>query len=259
MVVRHRGSSRGGWLMRLGVWLCTAILLQGVVDTETLAQEKEGEPEAATDEVAKEAVELFRRMMKGDETQGLAAVERISPVRHRLVAEELGKCLRTNDEKFQLAVVEALARQDGKHAARPLLSALKARPNADRHAVRGAILESLGEVGSRQAVPLMVETLKSETEHPLVIKGAVVALGILDETRALDELIKMFEEDPNRQPENPGTNDPPASYWKRIWERWKVVEAPLRATLEQLTEQKFADGKEAREWYEKNRRRLRRR
>lgn len=252
------GQATGGFIWRI-VLLVGGIAAGG----EGLCQgdsKPEATPVVASEEEAKKAIELYEQMIENkDPAVQRAAIHRLGGVRHRLVAKMLAKRLRTNDEQIQSAAILALSKQDKKVAAGPLLAAFQARPNRERNKIRSAILVALGELGSRKAIKLMIKILRDEEEDPEVVKGAVVALGTLEEPRALDDLIKILEADPNDQPEKPGPRDPPASYWRRLWKRWRVVEAPLHSSIEKITGKRFKDGKEAREFYEKNRRKLLRR
>ncbi len=212
-----------------------------------------------TESEAREALELFKKMSKDDDpTLMVGAIRRLGDVRHKLVAKALAKKLRSNDQQVQIATIQALRLQEPKYAKKPLLSSYYARPNKDRPKVRGAALEALGSLGATNILKVLMDVLEDLEEDPEVVKGAVIASGALEDVRTLEALITILEKDPDDQPETPGARDPPGSYWRQLWKRWRVVEKPCRDAIEKLTGQKFENGKKAREWYDKNKRRLKR-
>ncbi len=244
-----------------------ALLFLVVAPSGAAGDEKEEKPkqkEAVVhvgDDEAKAALERFQVIAdSGDEKALAPALERLSDTPHPLVAKEVEKHFsssRSTDVK--LAALRALGRWDEGLSGSALKKAFRSKKNEDNPKLYAAIIEAMTESETKIPAKTLLDLvpIDASRQDVNVQKAAVVALGRMKEKKAVELFIKIWEQDPNAQPANPGPTDPPASYWKAVWERWAAVGEPLKAAMKEITGETFESGKAAREWYRKNKNRLR--
>jgi hypothetical protein len=229
-------------------------------DDGARAPDEKPELRVVTDDEAKAALERFAVIVKsGDDLALRPAIEGLGDWPHPLVAAEVEKHFGSKDTDVKLAALKALSRWNAELSGSTLQKAFKSKKNAENPKLYAAIIEAVGATGTKVSSKALLDLVPIDAarQDPHVVKAAITVLGKMKEKKAVDLFIKIFEVDPNDQPSNPGPNDPPASYWKAVWERWQAVEPALKQALTDITGETFANGKEAREWYRKNKARLR--
>lgn len=253
---------------RIDVLVGLALLFAAAAETSAARAQKSPETEdarevrAVTDDEAKAALERFAVIVKsGDAKAFPPAIESLGDTPHALVVAEIEKHwgAAKAETGVKLAALKALSRMNAALAGPVLQKAFKSKKNAENPKLYAAIIDAIAASGTKVSAQALIDLvpIDASREDPNVVRAAVTALGKMKEKKAVDLFIKILEVDPNAQPENPGPNDPPASYWKAVWERWQAVEPALKAALADITGETFANGKEAREWYRKNKGRLR--
>lgn len=239
----------------------------GAVRAQTAPGGKPAAEEAATpplrtvtDDEAKAALERFAVIAKSGDAKALPpAIESLGDTPHASIVTEIEKHLASKETSAKLAALKALSRMNAALAGPALQKAFKSKKNAENPKLYAAVIDAVAATGTKVSAQALIDLvpIDASREDPNVVRAAVTALGKMKEKKAVDLFIKILEVDPNAQPENPGPNDPPASYWKAVWERWQAVEPALKTALKDITGETFASGKEAREWYRKNKGRLR--
>jgi len=214
---------------------------------------------AASDDAARAALERFAAIVKSGDAGALpVAIEGLSDTPHPLVVTELAKQLAAKETTTKLAAPKALSKMDATLAGPVLTKEFKSKKNQENPRLYAAIVEAVGESGTPVGAKALLDLvpIDASREDPNVVKAAVVALGKMKEKKAVEPLIKIWEVDPHAQPASPSANDPPASYWKAVWERWQAVEPVLKQSLFEITGERFENGAQARDWYKKNKSRL---
>jgi HEAT repeat protein len=109
---------------------------------------------------------------------------RTESMRTLLVAE-----LRNDDQFVRWAAARSLARMADPQALDALLSRL---PDEPWDPVRAALMEGLGRIGDRSAVPMILEIADNADEDSQLLSAAGEALGRMD---AVDGLLRLLERD----------------------------------------------------------------
>lgn len=203
---------------------------------------------AISDDIAKEAASLFALEFKStDEKIRLAAVDRLSKLRH----EAIVKCLsRAIDDPRPVVRAEAavrLSEQDPKLAVAVLRRALLDRERNDKvPAVLVAVLQSYRALALS---PELGDLKRFDNWTKEVQKEAILTLRHLRKMEVLDFLAPLLD-DPIPENVDSPTN-PPGSYWKDRLERWRHWIGAVQETMDVLTGCTFEDQKAFKEWKRK--------
>ena len=197
-------------------------------------------------EIATQVIKEFSKTYSSkDDKIRLAAVDRLTTLKHRLIAKALARVLRK--DRSQMVRAEAARRlglQDPKHAMRPLLSAFQNRSNKKKDEVLIGVLDAWVRMG--KAPPLKVLT-KSWAQRSKEIQQAVVKAAVLRRDTSTVKWLAPFLDAP--RPANVDSpSNPPASYWKRKLERWTFWIDDVHDALADLTDQDFESTSEVRQW-----------
>ncbi|RJQ51797.1 MAG: HEAT repeat domain-containing protein [Nitrospiraceae bacterium] len=107
------------------------------------------------------------------------------------VIESLSEKLTNSEGPLKMRLVRLLGEAKTAEAAEPLIELLKTAPDWN---LRARIIQSLGRIGAKQAVPLLIGSLK-DNEY-WVRKASVEALGLLEAAEFSGDIAAILE-DPN--------------------------------------------------------------
>jgi hypothetical protein len=177
----------------------TAVGSAGADDEPPAKPVEDPIPPVVADEVAAEALEIFKTEFKasgkrGDEKLAAQAwaLGKLAQVQHPSVVDELLRQTRHRDEDLRTAAVLGLGEQRGLagYAGVAVLESLK-RHMKDETFVMAA-LESIGKLRFLGAKKLLAELMR----HPeyAIVKNALVTIARLKDARFIDEIIKLMKE-----------------------------------------------------------------
>lgn len=107
------------------------------------------------------------------------------------VVESLNEYLFNSESVFQKRIIRLLGEAQAQGAAEPLVQLLK---NSSESTPKARIIESLGRIGAKESIPLLIEHLK-DPEYWVRMSSAE-SLGLLNAVEFSDDIVKILE-DPN--------------------------------------------------------------
>lgn len=248
--------------------LTTAIAIAAVFGSIALADRDE----PAKDPVARERKQLGEDpkvtavedpeakllLQKLDEAGDLAKkeksptplVEAIQPLverRHEDFVKDLEKLVNHVAPEVRLVAVKALASQEGKKVGPKLLSVVTSKANDDHSEIVAAAIGGLRrQKFDHPAVMKELESLFRKQLDTLVMKECARYFGDLKKLDAFNMML-FWVEAPQPANVNSGSN-PPASYWKRMWEIWDGIKEAVWVALYDMTGKTFRTEREWRDW-----------
>lgn len=200
----------------------------------------------ATAAVVKTTLSEFRRDYRStDERVRLAAVDRLLPVVHKSIADELRSvAVKDRDLAPRLLAIKGLEKQDPKLAGRHLWSAFQAGPNYDNEKARRAIMESLLVVG--HCPPFKELTRGADRGSKEELKAICALLRFHRDLESVEFLAERLDMPQPEDVDSP--TNPPASYWQEKVEVWTHCIETIHLSLRHLTGRDFAESKEIRAW-----------
>ena len=159
------------------------------------------QPAPGDTRTSRDTVKAFKAARAKDEPadQLAAAIRDLGGVPDAAVAKVIGDYAAHNDPAVRLAAAESLAKQPGAEASRALQEAL--RKHGDDPAFVQAALAALGAAQAPDAVQTLAKFAGAENAD--VAHSALAALGRISHPRAVDGLIRLWEE-ADRPPQGPG-------------------------------------------------------
>ena len=202
-------------------------------------------PKPVSKDVARAAAKEFASEYKSkDKKLRMAAVDRLTPYKHEIVAKCLEKALRDREPEVRASAAVRLGGQDAKRSLKVLGKALGDKRNRKSTKVMVAIFEAFR--AHKKAPPLktlkkLFNTGSKEVQREVVRTARFCRTK--DTIKFLADLVDM------PQPANVDSpTNPPASYWKDKVERWNFWFNDVNTTLVHLTGTEFDSTQEARKW-----------
>lgn len=204
-----------------------------------------GNPKLVSKDVAKAAVKEFSSEYKSkDKKLRMAALDRLTPYRHELIARCLERALKDREPDVRAAAAARLGGQDAKPSLKALNKALGDKKNRGSPKVIVAIFESFR--AHKKSPPLKTMKKLFSTGTKEVQREVVRTLRFCrneDSIKFLAQLVDMPQPGNVDSPTNP-----PASYWKDKVSRWNFWFNDVSQSLVHLTGTEFDSSKDARDW-----------
>ena len=180
----------------------------------------------------------------------VAALEPFLTARHEDFLKVLDKMAKNRSETVRLVAIKAMGSQAPADKVGPkVLKHLMYKGNEDYPDILAAAIGSLRRLkyDNRRAYDEIESHFRKQLSPPVMLECARY-FGDLDKKDAAGMLIAWVEEPRPANP-NSGTN-PPAAYWKRMWEIWNEIRNAVWVSLGDMSGGKdFHTEQEWRDWF----------
>ena len=230
-----------------------AVAKDPFADDEPVAPERKLPPDPEVVSIDDEkAKELLKALDDASDTNDanliIAAIEPFVTSRHDDSVKVLEKLARHRDLAVRAVAVKALGSQEPAGKIGPmLLKILTGRQNKDAPAVMAQAVSSLRRVKFDH--PRVMKELEShfrKNMHEQVMAECVRYFGDLKKYEMIKQMIYWIEAPQPASINSP--SNPPASYWKRMWEIWEAVKLPVQVGLKNMTGKDYETVAQWRNW-----------
>jgi hypothetical protein len=161
----------------------------------------------------------------------------------------LSKYAKHRASTVRVMAVRALGSQKEpqKKVVSTLSSLLMWRGNKDDRFALAMIVDSLRrqKCDKKQVIDECIDHFRKQL-HPEIMKACAHYFGDMKLVETVDMLVFWYEA-PQPANVNSGTN-PPASYWKRMWEIWSEIKDAVKYALENITGKSFDTKRDWENW-----------
>ena len=230
-------------------FLPTALLILVSVLAPPLSAQKLKPARPVSKDIAIRATKEFRKTYKSRDAHiRLAAVDRLTTLKHGLIAKSLARVLaKDKAPRVRAQAALRLGQQDPKHVKKPLLIAWQSRKNRTTDEVLIAVLEAWLRLGKGPPLKVIRDRWNSRTKE---VQQAVIMTSVV--RRDLDTVAWLATLMDAPIPANVDSpTNPPASYWKNKMIRWRFWVDQVYDALDDLTNQDFESAREVRGWIRK--------
>lgn len=191
---------------------------------------------AVEDDKAKEMLEALDEVSGSrDSNLIIVALEPFVTSRNEDFLKPLEKLTKHRDHAVRIMAVKALGSQEPqKKVGMALLKILTSRQNKDVPGVLAMAVSSLRRVKFDH--PRVMKELEShfvKNMHPPVMAECARYFGEMKKYEMVKKMVEWIEAPQPASVNSP--SNPPASYWKRMWEIWEAMKLPIRVGLKTMT------------------------
>lgn len=203
-----------------------------------------------SDEMAKTLLDKVEEAQDADDEAAEAkAIEALISSRHEDFVKPLLKLSKDRSPTIRIVATKALGSQEpSKKIGSQLVGLVRWKPNDDYPAAIAAAISSLRR--QKYDHPLARKEIESHFRKRIdtdVMRECVRYWGDLKVKDAVPELVTWVEAPQPGNPNDP--NNPPASYWQKMWKIWDAIKEAVWVALSDITDgQHFRTIEEWREW-----------
>lgn len=215
--------------------------------------------EPSAEEARKLSAALKKAAKKKKAKDVMPALDAIEDYKHESFEKTLVKMLSHKDGAVGVRVAEMLCQRAHEKLMKSIWKAFAAKPNKRRYALKGKILLIWAEKEQKLDKKQIKEV---EDDWRWMVGNPQKRFGeyLLDyckyfEATADPRLFRRMAEELTEPGQNIAVNspsNPPAEWWERKWNMWKLMKPGLVSALKAITEQEFDTTEEAKAWFEAN-------
>jgi len=199
---------------------------------------------------AKKLLDVLKKAVKSkEEKEIIGAVEPMITKSHETFFKELAKLAKHRNGNIRIVATKAIGSQKepAKKIGPALTALLSYKPNESYAPALGMAIDSLRrQAYTRKPTVDAIEDIFKKQTQPEAMKAAARYFGdnlMADKVK----LLVYWVEAPQPANVNSGTN-PPASYWKAMWEIWNGMRFTVWYSLETITGKDFKTKREWEDW-----------
>ncbi|MEN8149992.1 MAG: hypothetical protein ABFS86_09220 [Planctomycetota bacterium] len=205
--------------------------------------------ELEKDEAKKLLAALSKAVKTKDANKIIAAAEPMITKSHETFFKDLAKLAKHRSGNVRIVATKALGSQKepAKKIGSTLTGLLMYKPNKSYGPALGMIIDSLRrQKFTRKPTVDEIEGIFKKQTHPKAMRAAARYFGdnlMLDRVKLLVQWVEAPQPASVNSPSNP-----PASYWKRMWEIWNEMKETVWYSLETMTGKDFKTKREWEQW-----------
>jgi len=205
--------------------------------------------EVEKDEAKKLLDALTKAVKTKEATKIVPAVEPLIEKSNEKFFKDLAKLAKHKNQNVRVVALRALGSQKepAKKITSTLFGILRAKPFQHSGPTLAMAIDSLRrQKVDKKQVADEIESHFTKAKQPETMKAAVRYFGDMLMKDKVKKLIPWVEQP---QPANPNSpTNPPASYWKRMWEIWNEIKETVWYSLETITGKDFKTRREWEKW-----------
>jgi hypothetical protein len=239
-------------LLFLGVLLLTGFVAADDKKKKKSKIEKDPEVVEAGKEEAKTLLKALDKALKDKKAEEKVLIDAIEPMiakSSEKFFKSLTKAAKHKSMSVRVVAIKAIGSQKepAKKIGSTLFNLMKSKQNKHSAAVIAMTIDSFRRQNySKKPVADEIESHFRKAKYPLVMKACARYFGDMKMADKVKMLIEWVEA-PQPASVNSASN-PPASYWKRMWEIWDEIKDTVWYSLEKITGKDFKTTKEWRRW-----------